>query len=165
MATGADAPEVAQTEEAAGLAVSAAWPPLEAARAPWEYPLAPQRPSQALPPPDRQAAAQLAEKKRALAERLFARTRKQDLVERDGDAKDAPMIEGLQLPLSSAPVATLLELRKELRTSAVTSAPAIDLGSHRSIRAGAEWTTACAPLQRHINSKVAYTSDVAMRVG
>ncbi len=123
MATGADALEVAQTEEAAGLAVSVDWPPLEAARAPWEYSPAPLRPLRALPPLDRQAAAQLTEKKRVLAGRLFACTRVQYLLERDGAAKEAPAIEGLQLPLPSALVATLLELRKELRPFAVTSAP------------------------------------------
>jgi hypothetical protein len=93
------------------------------ARAPWKYSPAPLRPSQALPPLDRQAAAQLTEKKRVLAGRLFARTRVQDLLERDGAAKEAPAIEGLQLSLPSALVATLLELREELRPFAVTSAP------------------------------------------
>ena len=117
MATGADALEVAQTEEAAGLAVSVDWSPLEAARAPWEYSPAPLWPSQAHPPLDRPAAAQLTEKRRVLAGQV------QYLLERDGAAKEAPAIEGLQLPLPSALVATLLELRKELRPFAVTSAP------------------------------------------
>ena len=108
-------------EEAIALDTSG-WPLLEAAPVPWECPRAPLRPPQALPPPDFQAAAEKARRKQEYAVDIFKATRAQGNLERDGEAVEAPAIEGLKLPGNSQPPPQLIELRQELN-KLITSRP------------------------------------------